>query len=166
MIPSVDEVGRYFPLTIAHQGACAPWAAYLDGQEWYQTVAKLALTALDEQTSYTQLIKQLEALPCPAFSAAPEYSTQTVTMNAHANQAFTSTPADTPQQLANNVLHKAYTGLLGNYSLWWTEGSEHVEPSLLLSANLPEAGQFAAMLDGDWRQWNWAKEDIINHDNP
>jgi type VI secretion system protein ImpM len=41
------------------------------------------------------------------------------------------------------------------YGLWWTSGSDRVAPSLLVTDGLPPIGSFAALLDGDWRRWNW-----------
>src|SRR5690606_34081603 len=35
-------------------------------------------------------------------------------------------------------------------TLWWTDGSEHVAASCLVSRGLPSAEHFVAMLDGDW----------------
>ncbi len=162
MIPSVDEIGRYFPLTIAHLGAHQPWAAYLHGSEWFQAAEDTALIALEENTTYMQLIGQFEALEKPEFEAMPDYQTNTPAHTFNHNQVIEK-PSDTSAEaLALGLLNKAYTRMMGNHSLWWTEGSEHVDACLLASANLPDPGQFAAMLDGDWQQWGWSQEMIID----
>ena len=43
----------------------------------------------------------------------------------------------------------------GSYSLWWTDGSDLVAPSLLVCPGLPDEHGYAGMLDGQWRQWSW-----------
>jgi len=164
-VPSVDEVGRYFPLTIAHIGPQQPWSAYLHGNDWYNTLQDAALCALDENTSYSQLIGHFEALRAPEFPQMPDYKTQSATHTFAHNQVVIKPTDKTSTELALSLLTNAYTRLLGNYSLWWTEGSEYVEPCLVLSANLPDPGQFSAMLDGNWQQWGWAEETVISHDH-
>ncbi|VAW45390.1 Protein phosphatase ImpM [hydrothermal vent metagenome] len=164
LVPSIDEIGRYFPLTIAHIGAQQPWAAYLYGNEWYRNLQDVALHALNENTSYSQLIDQLEKLPILELPKMPDYTTQMSTHTFAHNQVIIKPTQQTNQELALSLLTKTYARLLGNYSLWWTEGSEHVEPCLILSANLPDPGQFAAMLDGNWQQWGWAEETIIQNE--
>lgn len=38
---------------------------------------------------------------------------------------------------------------------WWTEGSESIPAISTFTDGLPAVGQFSAMLDGNWDQWNW-----------
>jgi len=161
MIPSMDEVGRYFPLTLAHAGNHLVWDAYLNGKEWHDDAEKTLISALDEDTAYTKLVDSLELLEMPDFQGLPEYQTQASTTGL--DKAFMvplSGDAEIPNMLAG-LLDKTYTRLLGNYSLWWTKGSEYVEPCLLICSNLPAAGQFAALFDGDWQQWGWSMEQVI-----
>lgn len=160
-IPSIDEVGRYFPLTLAHMGQHQPWSAYLYGKEWYRTLQEVALYALEENTSYTQFIKQFEALPNPAFPLMPDYKTHNTMQTFKHNHVILKPTDKTPGQLALSLLANAYGRTLGQYSLWWTEGSEIIEPCLLISAGLPDPGQFSAMLDGDWQRWGWSQEMVV-----
>jgi len=61
MIPSVDRVGRYFPLTVAAAvGVISP----LD-TAWYGEVERLALSALSEAFSLEAFDELLMALPLP-----------------------------------------------------------------------------------------------------
>ena len=58
------------------------------------------------------------------------------------------------------MLHSLVAGRFGAYTLWWTEGSEDIMPSLLVCSGLPPAEGFAALLDGRWQEagaWqDWA----------
>lgn len=159
MVPSVDEVGRYYPLTLGHCGDHDPWAAYLGGDAWYEAVEQVAVGALAEDTGYLRLIEWLEALPLPEFDPLPRYRMlpprDTVSAQAW---ALSAPEPDQRHGTVAGLTDSAYRRWLGSYSLFWTRGSECVDATLLVSAELPGAGQFAAMLDGDWRSWGWARE--------
>jgi type VI secretion system protein ImpM len=43
------------------------------------------------------------------------------------------------------------------YSLWWTQGSERIEPSLLINEGLPPVSSFSGLLDGEWTRWGWGQ---------
>ena len=40
---------------------------------------------------------------------------------------------------------------------WWTSGSAHVRPSWLVTRGLPEPTGFRSMLTGDWHDWPWIR---------
>jgi hypothetical protein len=44
---------------------------------------------------------------------------------------------------------------LGTHSVWWGQGSERIEPSLVLCRGLPGPDKFTALLDGNWDQYGW-----------
>jgi serine/threonine protein phosphatase PrpC len=53
---------------------------------------------------------------------------------------------------------------LGWRCVWWTDGSERVEPSVLVAEDLPSPAAFASLLDGRWeaRGWNSATVPITS----
>lgn len=159
VIPSVDEVGRYFPLTIAHTGEHDIWGAYLNGDEWYQKAEKVALLPLAENISYSHIVGELENLSVPEIAPLPRYETQSA-MHAFKGNQIVEQKALDKHQLTESLVNNAYRQLYGNHSLWWTKGSNLIEPCLAISAGLPDPGQFAAMLDGQWQQWGWSQEQV------
>jgi len=162
MIPSVDQVGRYFPSIIAHTGNHDIWSAYLNGSTWYQDAERIALMSLADTTTYSQLIGELESLAPPEFKALPSYTTQ-ASMNAFkSNQIIKQTDEQTSEELAISLIPKAIQHRYGKHSLWWTKGSERVDPCFAISTDLPDPGQYASMLDGDWQQWGWNEEIIAD----
>ncbi len=163
LIPCVDEVGRYFPLTIAHTGNHDCWSAYLYGQQWYDDIEKVALMSLADDTSYSTIIGELESLATPELEPLPSYTTKSSGHAFKGNQIVTQTPEQARNDLALSLLPKTIQKQYGNHSLWWTKGSETIDGCLAISSNLPDPGQFAAMLDGDWRKWGWAEEVIIDN---
>lgn len=158
LIPSVDEVGRYFPLCVAISGDYPVWAAYLGGSDWYQQAQSVAMSALREDCGYMALVEQLEALPLPELPTTPDYVTRPPFHGMDRGWVIGDAPDLSGNDLAVALLDRAYNRWLGPYSLWWTEGSERVEPCLLVSPGLPETGQMAALLDGDWEHWGWGEE--------
>lgn len=162
MIPSVDQVGRYFPSIVAHTGDHDIWSAYLNGGTWYQAAEKIALMSLADDATYSQLIGELESLAPPEFEALPNYVTQ-ASMNAFkSNQIVQQDAEQSPEALALSLIPKAIQHRYGKHSLWWTKGSERVDPCFAISTDLPDPGQYASMLDGDWQQWGWNEEIIAD----
>lgn len=160
MMPSVDEIGRYFPLTIAHAGAGLPWAAYLHGQSWFDDAQEVALKALDDGVTYEEFMGAFETLEPPVLPSMPQFMPPEYG-RAQPSFVFDVPDDQQPQEFALGLLSHAYQYLSGQFTLWWTEGSERVPPCLLISRGLPEAGQFAAMLDGQWQEWGWSIESVI-----
>ncbi|MDN3519589.1 type VI secretion system-associated protein TagF [Aquisalimonas lutea] len=158
LIPSVDEVGRYFPLCLAVTGLYPVWSAYLHAADWYRQAETVAMAALREDCGYMALVEQLEALPLPELPAAPDYSTRPPSHGLDRGWVIGADADMSGNDRALALLDQAYNRWLGAYSLWWTAGSERVAPCLLVSPGLPEAGQTAAMLDGDWEHWGWGEE--------
>lgn len=158
LIPSVDAVGRYFHLTIAHLGNYRPWCSWADGSAWFAAAGQAALQALDERVSYAMLLETVETLPRPSMNAPPTYGGGAIERQAHRPLALALPPDDRAGLLP--LLECAFTRLLGPHALWWTSGSRLVPPVLLISRGLPEPGQVAAMLDGDWERWGWQAEQV------
>ena len=154
LIPSVDEVGRYFPLTIAHLSNGCPWNAFLSGQSWYEKVEYTALLALEDNISYATFMNYFERLRPPEL-APWKNLIHAETTNGRANVVMQGLESPGAGQDMGYLVHSLYCRLFGSYSLWWTEGTEAIDPCTLASAGIPESGQFAALLDGKWQEWGW-----------
>lgn len=165
LVPSVDRVGRYFPLTIviglpAHTNvldvACC-------ATRWFDAAEAAALDALEaddlDAEAFDARVAQLE---CPAglgdehdaararavcASAFPLESTQWCVP-----LASTQSLQRTVNALARRDLSRALQPL----ALWWSEGSGTLGAHWLATRGLPAAEAFAAMLAGDWRACGWA----------
>lgn len=156
LMPSVDRVGRYFPLVIA---APLPLDANLvqvavEGSGWFHAAEQVILGALDEHEF------NLDDFDYRVASLAE--ITQLASVGAASTQAgFGSAwqiPLDSEARLGAaipGIMHQLILQRLGAYSLWWGSGSEHVSPSLLVSAGMPAAPDYAAMMSGNWTQSAW-----------
>ncbi len=165
IIPSVDEVGRCYPLTVAHAGAHPVWAARMHGQAWYDAAEGVLLSALADGMSYLAFMERLETLEAPQPEPVPVYRTELGAALEQKGWVVASDSADSQAGMALGLLDRVYRRLLGGYSLWWTKGSDHVGDCLLVAPGLPGAGQYAAMLDGNWHQWGWAFEQLIDQEH-
>lgn len=161
VIPSVDEIGRYFPLTLAHIGDHDVWSAYLNGGDWYSEVEQVALMALADEVSYSELVGALENLSLPAFGALPEYQAEAPNQALPGNSVIKTNPETSPSDFALSLLPKAHTQRYGAHSLWWTRGSESFEPAFAINTKLPDPGQFASFLNGEWQTWGWLQESPV-----
>ncbi len=157
MMPSVDRVGRHFPLTIAGpvSGGCQIFEWVREGKSWYENLEDLALSSLSEGFQMAQLESALQATPGLAEMLAlsrigSQPPIDPAAAVCYSWQEYTQLEAFLPS-LANEIAHLTLHG----YSFWWTEGSQKVLPSLLVCRGLPSAEQYCALLDGRWREHGW-----------
>ncbi len=168
LMPSVDRVGRYYPFTLAAQ--LEPESnlfRFLEqADSWYGRLEQLALSALEDGFSMEALERQLAGSEIPfAESLAQPAPGQGKPLN-NAWHSLLDSPASLGS-LYPRLLPHLIRKLLFAYSLWWTEGSERIAPSLLVCQGLPQMRGISGMIDGAWRQHGWEEiESGIYHQNP
>jgi type VI secretion system protein ImpM len=125
MLPSVDKVGRYFPLTVAVALAPQPamLAAVFAAHDWFGAIEQAALASLRLDATLDEFERALAAAPYRAAPAA-----------AAASEAAAC---------ARHALSGAATGK----SLWW-RGEAGAGAAVLECAGLPPPGRFALLLTG------------------
>ena len=123
LLPSVDQVGRYFPLAVvAHWDvAVFPLVTAHNRESWFDSAQTLGIEALE------------------AHSLDLEEFDRSV-----AGLAARLDPAEEPF-LWLRELENAPQPM----SLWWTYGSNESDPAMLCVNGLPDPGTFAAMLLGN-----------------
>lgn len=150
LMPSVDRVGRYFPLLLAAPcgldslAGLAPQAA----DAWLDRLAQIAQGSLDPATRLDDLEAALDALPLPlpampvSLDAADEAGSVGV-------RAAAGTPLS-PLLRALALRQLLQPTLAQPHSLWWSGASPDGPSALHRTADLPAAADFAALLDGRW----------------
>ncbi|MBT1063903.1 type VI secretion system-associated protein TagF [Bowmanella sp. Y26] len=148
MMPSVDSVGRHFPLTLAQALAIetniVDFASQADN--WFERMEDAALYALSSDFDMLAFEQQLEAIPAPALAkpASPiGNSLQGWTLDTHSGAELVRGSIVTQMQ---SVLENQYPG----FSIWWSLGSEDIEPVFLLYQGLPPPEAFSAFITGRW----------------
>lgn len=127
-MPSVDGVGRYFPLSICACGASPesvppPAVDALDG--WYRAVEDRLLSTLDDAYEFNaeQLLGGLD-LPIPA--AGPGEGA--------------------PEAVISRLLAEDVQNVVADQSWWWTVGGGGFAPRLLRYQGLPDPYEFSIFL--------------------
>ena len=150
MMPSVDNVGRYFPLIVAQPSACPPDAGSDQAalQRWLDHVAHAAMATLQPGGSVDAFEASLAQ--APAWQAQPPQGLPTLQRlvgrdryHAGAHPSL----AHWLETVANAALHQQVQG----QSLWWLpERSASGGGSLSLGPGLPGADHFIDLLQGSW----------------
>ncbi|CAN5333721.1 type VI secretion system-associated protein TagF [soil metagenome] len=144
MMPSVDRVGRYYPLTIATATDYAVPPANLDA--WMQTLRDTALACLDPQAT----IDQLEATLAPQLlMPAGPWIEASMPRDGQAS-LWQARPEGFAATLAGTGASMLWRGLAG-CSLWWTPkaaGVAMASPSMTVCRGLPGPAAFLSLLEG------------------
>jgi type VI secretion system protein ImpM len=136
-MPSVDRVGRHFPLTVAAELPSHGEAAHvvLAGADWFTALEEAALTVLDVTRGPDDLDAALAGHPVPSPIAT----------DAEFVAVGTLCPLPSPEAfgpLVQSLALRAWCRHGGWRSLWWTRGREDAEPLMLTCAGLPTATEF------------------------
>ena len=163
MMPSVDRVGRYFPLTVAAELGNDVLAMRLAsaGAPWFEAVERHCMDVLRHAhvtvEQFTAGLAHTEGLLANANfherGAAP-LSSATQWRFALRSAQHVAPALEAPVSLAAQNALRPLT-------MWWTDGSERMGPSVLLVQSLPRPRAFAAMLAGGWDDGQWAG-DIVD----
>jgi type VI secretion system protein ImpM len=164
ILPSVDRVGRYFPLTIVARWRfdVSPLKAACGQERWFESAEALALDSLDAPSldidDFDRCVAQLAA----QLEASNE---QSVCVPGHHDErsdrpAHWYVPLTSSRSLRCAVEAMAMRELerrLHPLSLWWTDGSNEITPGMLCVSGMPEPSGFAAMLSGERGESGWTE---------
>jgi type VI secretion system protein ImpM len=165
LVPSVDRVGRYFPLTLVAElprqtalvSIATATASFFDGLEQL-VVDTLQDDPVDFERFDARVVElgyDLEPVCKPRALAldagAGEVLAAAGDTGLHVPIASTAQLGDAFEQLLSYRLSSLYRPL----TLWWTAGSADVEPSCLIVRGLPSAAAFASLLEGAWAHHHW-----------
>jgi len=149
LMPSCDNVGRYFPLVVAQQRQQPPIDRFaLDHLEWWWGhLARASLETLAEGASLDAFEQALlDAPPWPTATGqtwSRPLSTDGRERHAVADGAGLNHLA---QELAAEGLRQRLVGK----SFWWPLHGGRGSGSCTFAAGLPSAMAFADLLTGDW----------------
>lgn len=149
LMPSVDGVGRYFPLTVLAPAPAAHRFAppSLDGRTAaLAALEELMLAALEPDCDFDAFLAELRAVEPPAALAGP-------VAPASAEAFFGAGSGETPLgDMLNDAQRQAEAAAVEAMSVWWTVGGEGFAPMALNARGLPSPVTFAAMLTGAFEQ--------------
>jgi type VI secretion system protein ImpM len=150
-MPSIDGIGRYFPLTIAVDesvGALAPPEIEAnDG--WFEAVENVLLDALHPDRGFEEVAAAAFAVDAPARAAQEQFGADMAELSrggvlirdfgAQAAAAFAA---------GRRFGHRQ---TFATQTYWWTIGGEDYPPAALIEPSLPPPERFVDMLTGRFR---------------
>jgi type VI secretion system protein ImpM len=148
IMPSVDGIGRKFPLTVAFCAApgaslASPESAEADA--WYASVEDFMLHLLDSEPSYEQSLEALRALP--DFPPGPDIDDIEIGFS-DAHGFFAQCDAEKLPVVLEQLQEREGARLLQKSSLWWTIGGSDWPAAGFMCGGLPSGEAFTAMLSG------------------
>lgn len=151
LMPSVDRVGRRFPLSLMAgiEGDCAATSDHLGGSEIFEKLEDLALAALDDGMDRDRLKQSLDEIAVPATSS-------TANMRRAGNTFILTGAAETheAQELA--------AGLLGSHGIAspsiWTALLDGKTRAMICNG-MPDAAQARALFDLSAPLWAGSSAD-------
>jgi type VI secretion system protein ImpM len=175
LAPSVDQVGRYFPLTLVtelpdHVSLITAAAA---GTRFFDAAERLVIETLAAErvdfdrfdNGVVALEQAFEPLVSEPGLVLDETASAVLTESAHAWQLSLGSSSELPvvfEQFLSLHLEEKYRPLV----LFWTDGSAVVEPSFLLVKGLPPVDLYPGLLDGSWTEHRWRSIPARASDSP
>jgi type VI secretion system protein ImpM len=159
LMPSVDRVGRYFPLTIAApvEPRALPYL-FLYQSSWFEKLEGLALSGLEDGFDFERFDSDLAAIPFPPeLAGGIVRESDGSETDSPSRQAYHWSLHDLTQMnlvyadFSRVLLEKSATA----YSYWGTAGSELLGASFFVCEGLPPVDAFTALLMGNWSQRSW-----------
>lgn len=147
-MPSLDGVGRYFPLTVfayADDGAgIAP--PELDPQDgWFDAAETFLMSTLDQDTTYDAVSTRIDGLLPPAQVLSP------VGDAASAADVIALAPgSDGFHELFKSLRLQQHDKIYASATFWWTVGGERFPPAASSARHMPDPYIFSPMLTGQF----------------
>ena len=156
MMPSIDKVGRYYPLfmlEVFEDGKLCGGDLYCKS---FEELEEMAMSTLDGSDHSIGFFEGLNRAGFPLLEEQPPVSELLQRLTNFDEELDNATMRYLWQQPGNFMSlryeDEASTTIEG---VWWTEGSEAVNRSVIYCSGLPPVDGYSAMLDGKWEHWGW-----------
>lgn len=158
MVPSVDRVGRYFPLTLAQP--ISPdidiATTYLANSEWFKSMEDLGVDALRQDLDFEQYESKLGKFPESLAMFDANAGDITIPL---LNKIFISSyyclPLGGNHDDSISKIRDAISASQQAASLWGTEWVDTQEHYLLVTESLPNKERFCALVDKNFEAHGW-----------
>lgn len=146
LMPSVDRVGRYFPLTLAVKIPTPEVVAAIcnPASQWFDQVEQFALSALEDNFDLSVFDRQLQSQALPEAGVLPAGRP-----NARATGIRVQLPTNDhacQKETTVELCTRLIQDVMPTGSLWTTTGSASFAPALLLYEGLPGAESYVDFL--------------------
>jgi type VI secretion system protein ImpM len=147
LMPSCDQVGRYFPLLITQRRARPPLdrIAFDHLELWFDQLARAAMETLHEGALLDSFEEALQTAPPWTTPGAPAQLTlRPGSSGATYEIAAHTSLHDGLHAMATHDMQARFAGC----SMWWRQGDDRPQAALTVFRGLPDALGFAALLSG------------------
>jgi type VI secretion system protein ImpM len=148
IMPSVDGVGRYYPLTLlamADPSYSIPPPDLNAQDHWFAAAEEFLLSTLDQAKSFGDISTTLDAMPAPLIEKSVGNSTEIVALGDTMAGIITAGKTFQDSLL---LLRKSNHGSSAAASFWWTEGGGSFPPMAFCSRGMPDPFRYSIMLTG------------------
>jgi len=164
VVPSVDRVGRYFPLTVVWPtpstlSTLEIAVRYAPGSS---TPSSCCSTPWPRKISISRIRSQRDGTRrASRTTRRREYSALDASVGRKPGRRAAAATRCVPLRDAAALvapslqLYGQFLDAQGSVAFWWTDGSAAVAPSWLTTRGLPGSVQYSAMLDGRWSAAGW-----------
>lgn len=149
-MPSIDGVGRYFPLTVfaGESAGALPPPEIEPNKEWFDAVETILLDALQPEHDFERLAASVAALAAP-IQTPPDTAVAGIALLA--DGAILVRDFGDELALAFRAARRfGHRRAFAGQSFWWTIGGEDFQPAALIETGLPRPERFAEMLTGSF----------------
>jgi len=161
--PSVDQVGRYFPLTlVAELPSDVSLVTAASSTTFFEAAERLVIETLaTERVDFERFDRRVGELE---RELAPLDASPSLVLDPGATAILTDRPqawqlpladstdvSDAFRQLLSHHLEAKYRPLV----MLWSDGSAVIEPCCLVVKGLPGPDFYPALLDGSWGSHRW-----------
>lgn len=163
LVPSVDRVGRYFPLTVLADGIGTPtgdppnpFTLARIAAPWFDSIERLTVELLASErvdfeaydTAVRESAPRLEQLLAAEGVALDPVESRAVMESGGSAWWLPLAGAASLGAVAEQLAYARLSAVAHPATLFWTEGSAIVAPCCLLVTGLPAPRGFGAFLDG------------------
>ena len=161
--PSVDAVGRYFPLVVASALPSASLdlvGTLVAAQSWFDEIETVALSAIAPAVDTAAIDGAIAQRPFHArWLRYPEGRDDTVPIRGAKPQMLWVPLGPRSGRSVAPELSELAERLAEPCGMWLAEESELFPRCALLCEGLPAPEQYCAMMDGRWVERGWGRRD-------
>lgn len=165
MVPSVDRVGRYFPLTLVAElpADVSVVRAAMETARFFDRAERLIFETLEaEEVDFerfdarvSDLRDDLRSLDLPRRVVLDSSAAAIINDGTMRYWQIPTGSAAFIGPVFEQLLSMRLSTLYDRFVFWWTEGSAIVAPGCLMTRGLPEPDRFTPFLDGSWATSGW-----------
>ena len=162
LLPSIDAVGRCFPLTIASPLSTErvdPVRTLFAAQRWFEQMEEIALSAIGATADAAALDAALATRPFPAQGLRRPESRDDETCSEDGTRSLcVPLPSSRAPSEASPEVRAVADRLPRWRAAWLAEPSEVFGRSLVVCDALPGGEQICGMMNGRWLEHGWTCE--------